>query len=45
MLLQVMTTNVVEAWYHLLKTYAGGKEVIETFFFSKVISHVLNIGD
>lgn len=40
-----MTTNAVEAWYHLLKTYAGGKEVMETFSFFGVISHVLTIGD
>lgn len=40
-----MTTNAVKAWHHLLKTHAGGKEVIKTFSFSGVISHVLNIGD
>lgn len=27
-----MTTNAVEAWHHLLKTHAGGKEVMETFW-------------
>lgn len=40
-----MTTNVVEAWHYSLKTYAGGKEVMKTFPFSGVISHVLTIGD
>ena len=45
MLLQVMTTHAVEAWYHSLKTHAGGKEVMEMFSFSGVISHVLNIGN
>ena len=45
MLLQVMATNALEAWHHSLKTHAGGKEVMETFSFSGVISHVLTIGD
>lgn len=45
MLLQVMTTNAVESWHHLLKTHAGGKEIMENFSLSGVISHVLTIGD
>ena len=40
-----MITNAVEAWHYSLKTYVGGKELIETFSFSGVISHVLTIGD
>ena len=45
MLLQVMTTNAVEAWHYSLRTHAGGKELMETFSFSGVISHVLTIDD
>ena len=40
-----MTTNAVESWHHLLKTHAGGKEIMENFSLSGVISHVLTIGD
>lgn len=42
---QVMTSNAVEAWHYSLRTHAGGKELMETFSFSGVISHVLTIGD
>lgn len=45
MLLQVMTTNTVEAWHHSLKTNAGGKEVMETFSFSGFVSYVYIIGN
>ena len=45
MLLQVMTTNSVEAQHHSLKIHAGGEEVMETFSFSGVTGYVLNIGD
>ena len=40
-----MIINVVEVWHYLLKTYTGSKEVMETFFFSGVICHILNIGN
>ena len=45
LLLQVMTTNAVEAWHHSLKTHAGGKEIMENFSLSWVINHVLTIDD
>ena len=41
----MLITNAVEAWHFSLKTHVGGKELIETFSFSGVISHVLTIGD
>lgn len=45
MLLQVMTTNAVESRQHSLKTHGGGKEIMENFSWSGVISHVLTIGN
>ncbi len=40
-----MTTNVIEAWHHFIKTHAGGKEIMGKFSLSGVIKHRLNIGD
>lgn len=45
MLLQIMTTNIIEFWHHSLKTYMDRKEIIENFFLSGVINYVLTIGD
>lgn len=40
-----MITNAVEALHYSLKTHAGSKNVMETFSFFGVVSHVLTIGD
>lgn len=45
LLLQVMTTNAIEAWHYLLKTHAGGKEIIKKISLSEIINHMLTIGN
>lgn len=45
MLLQVMITNAIEVWHYLLKTYAGDKKFMKTFFFFNIISYILTIGN
>lgn len=40
-----MTTNAIEAWHYLLKTHAGGKEIMKIFSLSEVINHMLTIGN
>ena len=45
LLLQVPTTNPVEAWHHSLKMHGEGKGSILKFSLAGIASHILKIGD
>ena len=45
LLLQIMTTNIVESWHHSIKQHAGGKGAMMKFSLQGTVVHVLAIAE
>ena len=45
LLLQIMTTNIVESWHHSVKHHAGGKETMTKWNLRGTVIHTLTIAE